>query len=196
MLDIFDLEKNLVFYCSYHLNEFNKAIHIVFVPLIAWTTMVFLQYVGPLFLMVVADIEVFITMSDVLALALFLYYVALERNFAGVSSGLLLYLGTSSARTFVFVVGPQDAWLYALTLHLLSWAAQFFGHAMFEGRAPALRDSIFQSLVMAPFFVYMEVLAEIFGYRIMLSKRVHQAAHRRIAIQHSGKTGDSAAKQE
>jgi len=44
------------------------------------------------------------------------------------------------------------------------WIAQFLGHGIFEGRAPALLDSWDQALITAPLFVLLEVLF-FFGYR-------------------------------
>lgn len=37
------------------------------------------------------------------------------------------------------------------------WVAQFVGHGVFEGRAPALLDNLFQAFFMAPVFVLLEV---------------------------------------
>ena len=41
---------------------------------------------------------------------------------------------------------------------------QFIGHGVFEGRAPALLDSLDQAFITAPLFVVLEVLF-FFGYR-------------------------------
>jgi len=53
------------------------------------------------------------------------------------------------------------------------------GHGVFEGRKPALFDNLAQSLLMAPFFVFLEVLFK-FGYRPELQKRIE--ARVKIAI--------------
>jgi len=45
----------------------------------------------------------------------------------------------------------------ALGIFTASWIAQFIGHGVFEGRAPALLDNLVQALFLAPFFVWMEV---------------------------------------
>lgn len=37
------------------------------------------------------------------------------------------------------------------------WVAQFVGHGVFEKRAPALLDNLFQAIFMAPLFVVIEV---------------------------------------
>ncbi len=62
---------------------------------------------------------------------------------------------------------------------MFAWIAQFVGHGAFEGRAPALLDNLLQSLVLAPFFVFMELLF-MFGYRPELQKRVNDAVEKEI----------------
>ena len=60
-----------------------------------------------------------------------------------------------------------------------SWVAQFIGHGVFEGRAPALLDNLVQALVLAPFFVWMEVLFS-FGFRPELKSRVDSAVEKEV----------------
>eukprot|EP00850_Spirogloea_muscicola_P003150 SM000012S25412 [mRNA] locus=s12:978549:979647:- [translate_table: standard] len=52
----------------------------------------------------------------------------------------------------------------ALIVQVTSWTAQFLGHGLFEGRAPALLDNLVQAFLMAPYFVLLEVLHGVFGY--------------------------------
>ena len=42
-------------------------------------------------------------------------------------------------------------------VHITGWVLQFIGHGVFEGRAPALLDSLDQALITAPLFVLLEV---------------------------------------
>ena len=48
-------------------------------------------------------------------------------------------------------------WKVALAIHVTAWILQFVGHGVFEGRAPALLDSLDQALITAPLFVLLEV---------------------------------------
>jgi uncharacterized membrane protein YGL010W len=66
-----------------------------------------------------------------------------------------------------------------IAVEIVAWIAQFVGHGAFEGRAPALLDNLTQALVLAPFFVFMEVLFK-FGYRPELQKRVNEAVEKEI----------------
>lgn len=73
------------------------------------------------------------------------------------------------------------AWAWALGLHLLSWVVQVhFGHTVAEKRRPALLDSFFQSLVLAPLFVWFELLF-LLGYKPALKEEVQRGSAENIA---------------
>jgi 2-hydroxy fatty acid dioxygenase len=67
----------------------------------------------------------------------------------------------------------------AIAVEIVSWVAQFVGHGVYEGRAPALLDNLLQALVLAPFFVFMEALFKM-GYRPELQKRVNAEVEKEI----------------
>lgn len=67
----------------------------------------------------------------------------------------------------------------AIAVEIFAWTAQFIGHGVYEGRAPALVDNLVQALVLAPFFVFMEILFRL-GYRPELQKRVNIAVQKEI----------------
>jgi uncharacterized membrane protein YGL010W len=52
-----------------------------------------------------------------------------------------------------------------------SWTPQILAHKYIEGRAPALFDNLAQAFLLAPFFVFLEVLFKL-GYRPALHKDV------------------------
>lgn len=68
---------------------------------------------------------------------------------------------------------------WTIAVEIVSWIAQFIGHGVFEGRAPALFDNLVQAFVLAPFFVFMEFLFK-FGYRPELQRRVNDAVEKEI----------------
>jgi uncharacterized membrane protein YGL010W len=90
---------------------------------------------------------------------------------------------------------PYDANVAGVVVEVVAWIAQFIGHGVFEGRAPALLDNLLQSLVLAPFFVFMEVLFK-FGYRPELHKRVQVGVLKEIKKFHTEKAAAAAAKQK
>ncbi len=58
----------------------------------------------------------------------------------------------------------------AILIHIVCWLAQFVGHGAFEKRAPALLDNLVQALLLAPLFVFMEILFSL-GYKPELRKK-------------------------
>ena len=51
-----------------------------------------------------------------------------------------------------------------LVAQLFCWTMQFIGHGVFEKRAPALIDNLVQALMMAPYFVLLEILHKFAAY--------------------------------
>jgi 2-hydroxy fatty acid dioxygenase len=87
----------------------------------------------------------------------------------------------------------------ALLVHVASWIAQFIGHGFAEGRAPAVLDNLlggnsssrqtstytltfnhFLAVVLAPFFVHLEILFRL-GYRPAMYRQVKNAIGVEIA---------------
>lgn len=60
-----------------------------------------------------------------------------------------------------------------MTILILSFAGLFSAHFFIEKRSPALFDNVYQSLVIAPLFIFMELLF-VLGYRPALQKRMHE----------------------
>lgn len=99
-------------------------------------------------------------------------YILME-PVAGTMLAPLLLAGTAYANHLTSTYG-NAANTWALAIHVVSWLAQFVGHGLFEGRAPALLDNLVQALFLAPFFVWFEILFK-FGYRPELKGRLDKA---------------------
>lgn len=98
-----------------------------------------------------------------------------------VAGGLLaplLLAGTAYSDYLTNTYGATANY-WAVGIFVSSWIAQFIGHGVFEGRAPALLDNLVQALVLAPFFVWMEILFSI-GYRPELRSRVDSAVEKEV----------------
>lgn len=65
-------------------------------------------------------------------------------------------------------------------LHAFSWIMQFIGHGAAEGRAPALLDNLLGAVVLAPFFVHLEMLFAL-GYNPKLHKQIQNEVGKDIA---------------
>ena len=105
-----------------------------------------------------------------------------------IAGGLLapLLLAATAYSKHLTSVTPHPTNQIAIAIFVISWIAQFIGHGKFEGRAPALLDNLVQALVLAPFFVWMEVLFKL-GYRPELKGRVEKAVEKEIEKYRSSK---------
>jgi 2-hydroxy fatty acid dioxygenase len=90
-----------------------------------------------------------------------------------------------------------DGLKVAAGVHAFSWIAQFFGHGVHEKRAPALLDNLIGgrshlnghpqsadnqmvAVVLAPFFVHLELLFGM-GYKPEMHKRITNEIGKEIA---------------
>lgn len=85
----------------------------------------------------------------------------------------LIVGGTAYANHLTVTYGAT-ANTWAGAAFVVSWIAQFIGHGFFEGRAPALLDNLVQALLLAPFFIWFEILFRL-GYRPELKGRLDKA---------------------
>lgn len=90
-------------------------------------------------------------------------YLLLSPNPAGLSTVPLLVGGAALANriaTHSSTSTSSTSTLNAVAVgvHAASWVLQFVGHGRFEGRKPALVDNLVQAVVLAPLFVWYEVL--------------------------------------
>ena len=204
------LNEQLAFYGAYHANRMNQVrpekfkatptrsshalpcdastlqlIHFVFVPIILFSVAVWLAYT-PAFLLTLPVLagqphEVALNGGFFLILVPYsLFYILLD-PFAGTSwsacVGLPVWLGANALRQ----AHPADAWLWAIYAHVFGWFMQIVpGHTYFERRKPSLMDSFVQSLLLAPLFVWFELLFAL-GYRPGLHAEVSASAREIIA---------------
>ena len=153
------------FYAAYHNNFTNQLIHAVFVPTILVTALIFLTALPLPFALpkLVVDATGVAQPSAALVVAAgnALYYLVLAASArltgVGSTASVLVGLAWLGAETAARHYGGA-VFAPAIAIHVLAWVAQFYGHGVHEGRAPALLDNLFQALVMAPFFVFIELL--------------------------------------
>jgi uncharacterized membrane protein YGL010W len=113
----------------------------------------------------------------IICLAYCTLYVLLE-PVAGTLLALLLLASTAYANHLTTTHNPTASYA-AIGINVASWIAQFIGHGVFEGRAPALFDNLFQAIFLAPLFVWLEFLFFL-GYRSDLKKRLDRYAEEDI----------------
>ncbi|PSS03532.1 hypothetical protein BD289DRAFT_478380 [Coniella lustricola] len=175
-----DLEKQLVFYGSYHSNSVNIGIHMVCVPIILMTSFLLAANSG-----VLLDLPDWLVpeylppnMCTVASILWGGFYVLMEP----VAGGLLcaICLAMAAVDNYFYAADPKTASLVAGGIFAVAWILQFVGHGKFEGRAPALLDNLTQALLLAPLFVWLEFLFA-FGYRRKLQQRVGEQVAKNVA---------------
>ncbi|KAF9534952.1 hypothetical protein CPB83DRAFT_780910 [Crepidotus variabilis] len=179
--DLLNVDKQLTFYGAYHSNKTNILIHVICVPMIVWS---FQTLVAPLKLSflpayrhVFNDYLVFdVNFATLMAAVYIVYYFLLEPVAAFLyTPQMILTLLTATAYS-----EKQNYQTVAWGVFIFSWIAQFAGHGFAEGRAPALLDNLLGAVVLAPFFVHLEILYGL-GYRPAMHKRINNAIGVEIA---------------
>jgi len=179
--DLLKVDKQLVFYGAYHSNKTNVLIHILCVPLIVWS---FQAIIAPFKLTFIPayhfafnDYLVFDTnCATLMAVVYIVYYLLLEPVAALLyTPQLIVTLLTATAFS-----ARDNYQTIAWSVHVICWIAQFVGHGVAEGRAPALLDNLLGAVVLAPFFVHLEVLFAL-GYRPKMCKRIKNSIGMEIA---------------
>ncbi|KAK9051009.1 hypothetical protein SSX86_027634 [Deinandra increscens subsp. villosa] len=165
-----DLDKNFAFYAAYHSNRINIAIHMIFVWPIFFTSVLLFNFIPTPFDLPRINFSLFGTdfflifnFGFLFTLIYVVSYVCFDYKAGSLAALLCLFCWIASS-VLASLLGFQLAWKVVLVVQLISWIAQFIGHGLFEGRAPALLDNILQAFLMAPFFVLFEALQIFFGY--------------------------------
>ncbi|WFD29141.1 hypothetical protein MSPP1_000146 [Malassezia sp. CBS 17886] len=214
----FSFKDQLAFYGAYHANKVNVAIHIVCVPLIfmsletllitsGWSLAGISASLPPVLQAPVQRFELLLAQhvppalyahlnpGSLLAAVYLAYYYVLDVATAALFTPLwIAYYYASYALAEHVPNGRLIAWGF----FAFSWVAQFYGHGVHEGRAPALMDNLLGALVLAPLFVFVEVLFE-FGYRPELHKWLKNAVGKQVLEfrheqKHRKETGKDTAK--
>ncbi|TFK74396.1 DUF962-domain-containing protein [Pluteus cervinus] len=179
---IFDVNKQLTFYGAYHSNKINVLIHIVCVPILLWTAFVLaapieLPSFFPKYAIAISPLLQFeLNVTSITAAVYMAYYFILEPFAAALYlPQMILSVLTATA----FARGPGNI-SKAAVIHGLSWIAQFLGHGLAEKRAPALLDNLLGAVVLAPFFVHLELLFAV-GYAPEQHKRLQNEIGKEIA---------------
>ncbi|GAA5977003.1 hypothetical protein JCM5350_007524 [Sporobolomyces pararoseus] len=194
MSKLLNLEDQFTFYAAYHTNKYNVLIHIFCVPTILFTALVLSHGIPgaakSFTSFQLGQTTIDLTFPFLWAAGNALYFILLEPVAGLLYAPILFSFGHLS--NLLYSNHHDVAMKYAGIAFVASWIAQFIGHGKFEGRAPALLDSLLQSLVLAVFFVWLEVLFFL-GYRPQLFKMlqnktgVEVAKYRREKARREGK---------
>jgi uncharacterized membrane protein YGL010W len=185
-----NLEKQLVFYGSYHHNNVNVKIHMLCVPPILFTSFLLLTNTPAVPLPSWLSVPNLPLNVGTAAAVLYSTLYVLMEPVAGAMVVPILVGGTAYANHLTSAYGAAaNSWAGAI--NIACWIAQFIGHGKFEGRAPALLDNLVQAIFLAPFFVWFEILFKL-GYRPELKRRIDQAIELEIQkVQKSKEKGQN-----
>lgn len=156
---LLDFEGLLSFYLAFHSDATNQAIHVAFIPAIAWSLLVGVSRIPGV--------------PAALLLSYTAYYTYLNAPL-GITWGATLGTGLFVS-SMTFAKNEPASAKIALGVHVASWIAQFIGHGVFERRAPSLFTGFLHSFLAAPFFVFVECAFKL-GMLPELHKRVRARA--------------------
>ncbi|KAF9076491.1 DUF962-domain-containing protein [Rhodocollybia butyracea] len=179
---VFDLETQLVFYGAYHANKINVLIHIICVPLLLWSAQVLLASAPSPSFLPAYHLEINKYLSfDLNSSSTIMFFVYESYYFILEPTAALIYMPqfTLSLLTSTAFVQRSDHLTVALIMQAVAWIAQFIGHGVAEKRAPALLDNLVGAVVLAPFFVHLEILFSL-GYRPKLHKHLENEIGKEI----------------
>lgn len=176
---LLDLKGHLVFYRSYHFHEMNVAIHLVCIPIILLSANALLTKYS-------LQAHPYLNLGIGTGVGYGLFYSILDWRLGIPTLGFLVAFNYFFSTLYYYqATAPLAAFnqtnlIHGATIaHIVSWLAQFYGHGVYEKRAPALKDNLLQALVLAPFFVVFEI-AFWLGYRLDLKKYMDNEAGKRV----------------
>ena len=142
-------------YGEYHVNFWNKLIHVFCVPALIWSAGVLILSL-PL-----PNAAKYLAIAVLVGPVPWAYYILLNPLLGilyAVCMGLPLLLCAGAMATPDGDV-PASSVKVAVFVHVFSWWGQLHpGHLIFEGRRPRLDDGLVQAIVQAPLFVFLECL--------------------------------------
>ena len=134
-------------YESYHTHPINKFIHFICIPVIVLTSCNLLSLVK------VKTDFITLELQELLTFFMLIHYATYSFTALFVMSIYFFFI-----HTFSFMMRTKKSWIkHSIILFLLSWVAQFLGHAI-EGSRPALMTSITQAFTEAPLFSVSYIL--------------------------------------
>ncbi|GMM38047.1 Mpo1 protein [Saccharomycopsis crataegensis] len=182
-----DLQEEICFYKKYHSNSVNVMIHITCVPMILFSYVVLCSYLElpsewltPVLgeSSAIKKLQPYLNLGLLVSIVYSIFYIMLDW-FGFLAAPILLGFSVGS-KWLVMNKFEQDTYQvmwFLVVVNVFSWIAQFIGHGVYEGKKPALLDSLVQALLLAPYFVLFEI-AFALGFRKDLEKDLNNKTAR------------------
>ena len=146
-------------YAESHQNSTNKTIHWICVPLIFWSILGFISLIPSPHIF----IEYFGMISIVSLVAIFLvtfFYFRLSWRIALIMVFIMLLM--EHLVYFINIEFQHKSWICFLSVFVLSWIGQFYGHKI-EGKKPSFLKDV-QFLLVGPIWLLHFILKK-FGIK-------------------------------
>ena len=144
------LEDQLAFYGAYHSVFGNKLVHFIFVPILLITG-------SALPLMFFSEHVTFVYIIWTLMYPISYIYIDFKTGISWIPMASFTLFMANMAKRFL---SPQTVFI----VFVISFVIQIISHYVIEKRKPAFLDSLYQSLVLAPFFIWFELVVYPLGF--------------------------------
>ncbi len=161
----------LVGYASAHQHPINIAVHLIGIPIIMLGIFI------PMTWLSIEIIGIKLNLAHITLLAMFIFYLTLDKIFAVVFLVLAIAIAELGAELGSYT--QPTASIIAATAFFGGYAAQFIGHAI-EKSMPVLIKHPVQANLAAPFFTIVEI-CRLLGLRDALFAEVQERISNRNA---------------
>lgn len=134
-------------YSVSHLNHTNKLIHYLCVPLIFWSVVALVASIPAEHLKARFGDTFYMNWAGLAFVPVILYYLWLSRSLA---FGMLVFVVICLAIAFQ-IAAVTELWKVALTVFIICWILQFWGHKI-EGKKPSFLKDL-QFLLIGPAWI-------------------------------------------
>ena len=144
-------------YSESHQNETNKTIHWICVPLIFWSIVALIYCIPNALLQETFGNHFLSNWAIIILIPVLAYYFSLS---ATIAAGMLIFVSFCLFLSEILIQSTDlPLWAIAVTIFILSWIGQFYGHKV-EGKKPSFLKDI-QFLLIGPawlmHFIYKRI---------------------------------------
>ena len=168
----------LSWYSAYHSVFGNQLIHFIFIPILLITTLILCLYIPYSQLILYKFNNDLLNKYFPINLCLLIWrlmyplsyiYIDLIGGITWIPMSIFVWFTTN----YFYAICQFET---ILIIFIISWIAQFLSHGLLEQRRPALIDSLYSSIVLAPFFWHFEIFIFPFGFYQNIQSQMIQNA--------------------
>eukprot|EP01053_Blabericola_migrator_P002372 Blabericola_migrator_1__2371@NODE_1665_length_4054_cov_138_103085_g1082_i0_p3_GENE_NODE_1665_length_4054_cov_138_103085_g1082_i0NODE_1665_length_4054_cov_138_103085_g1082_i0_p3_ORF_typecomplete_len211_score29_84DUF962/PF06127_11/1e18SHR3_chaperone/PF08229_11/72SHR3_chaperone/PF08229_11/1_3_NODE_1665_length_4054_cov_138_103085_g1082_i031223754 len=174
-----DFVKLYSHYAAFHTHPINKLIHMVGIPTLYIMTLSLIDSIITALIFDPLEVNSLDAIINSAHLPL-LHYMGLmaagaEPISAMLAASTFLYYAVISSTLFQWL-GPGLSFQLGTLFGLLCWSTQLYGHCVYESNIPALFKRPCETILVAPYYIVMEVLFYL-GYKPHLYDAVNKVAY-------------------